>query len=340
MKRVIKYWNKYQSDEALRFSDCSTEREILPILVPDDAGEAELLAIAQRLALEVSGSALEHNEHTAGRGYTDFKITHAVQVGTKQTQQAWREPEVFPVYLGFITLPKRGPLPVLKGVDTELTKDQVNDVLGELDVYGIHDVGETVDGGIVLVKSGWDYFHAMPLLGYSLKSFEHRIAGDETWDEFDTPNIEHGFYDDTQRCDECGKFDNRDDGYNYNFREFEGDWLGIRCGCFDEACKGNIDPFVNNTENCMELSVAESLESDGELEHVERFISGMVDGRGGSFNGEYCREGDPKTVLDELLKAEPDGQFVFTHDESGQFQSYFSVWRVVDDETNTSETED
>ena|SRR3990167_2843335 len=56
---------------------------------------------------------------------------------------------------------------------------------------------------------------------------------------------------------------------------------------------------------------------------------GMTDGRGGWFRGELTREGEPETVLAELLERNPEGEYVFSHDESGQFQVYFSVWRVA-----------
>ena len=57
----------------------------------------------------------------------------------------------------------------------------------------------------------------------------------------------------------------------------------------------------------------------------------MVDGRGGYFNGKSTREGTPKSVLAEYMALKPDSVFLFTHDESGQFQTYFSIWEIKQD---------
>jgi hypothetical protein len=186
--------------------------------------------------------------------------------------------------------------------------------------FGISAVGEMVGGETVLVKTGWEYFHVLPLLGYSLEDFEERLGIEE-----------HGFDDDTESCSGCGKFDSRDDGYMYNFREVCGDWLGVNCGCYEEAIESEWESFVDDSERAIELAVAERLAEKGEIEHVERFIGGMVDGRGGYWRGSGAvREGNPEDVLAEMREKEPDARFVFSHDESGQFQTYFSIWRVVE----------
>ena len=54
MKRAIKLWNKYGSD-AFRFSNCSTDYEVLPFLVDDETdGDIALQSIASFLDLKVS----------------------------------------------------------------------------------------------------------------------------------------------------------------------------------------------------------------------------------------------------------------------------------------------
>lgn len=321
MKRVIKFYNPYSRDAAA-FSDCSTKYEILPVIVDNDANEEDLTRLASKLGLVATGDAVTNAPHAWG--YRELTITHALPVGTKllKAKTRWNEEERVPEFLGFITLPcESDDAPLCESIGNELTAEQASEIVNNQE-FGVSDVGELIDGGIVLVKNGWSYYHALPLTGYDLKKFEEVL---EVTDE--------GFYDDTYRCDGCNKFDSRDNGYTYNFREHGDGRLGVNCGCYDEACENDFSDFVNEPGKAMELKTAESLETKGVLTHVERFIGGMVDGRGGRWGGESVREGDPKSILKELLDAEPNAEFVFTHDESGQFQTYFSVWRVGPDLT-------
>lgn len=315
VKRLVKYWQRYKGDEA-KFSTCSTEYEVLPYLVSYDDGDHALISLAIRLGYEMTGPILKPEEPKYG--YRQLQITHAVQVGTKKTTR-WNETEEVPVYLGFITLANGSLKPVPDCTGT-VDADQGYAMVGMTE-YGIDDVGETVDGGVTVVKSGWDYYHHLPMLGYSLESFETAMG-----------ITDGGFHDDTIRCDACNKYDSRDNGYTYNHRYVDSKGtLGINCGCYDEYASSPeaLFDYVNQAESAMELSAAEEHAKAGRLKHIERFIGGMVDGRGGSYGGKYCREGSPDKILADLRAKFPKSDFVFTHDESGQFQTYFSVWRVV-----------
>lgn len=313
MKRVIKFYNVYSND-GFKFSDCSTKYEILPIVVADSAGKTELMKVLKQLELTAG---TYHKAEKPTYGYRSLSITHCIEVGTKEIKQYGNESISVPYYLGFITIPK-GSLEILESIDNEITEKQLSEIINNQD-YGISDIGEMIDGGTVVVKSGWNYYHGLPLSGYSLKKFE-TLAG----------ITEHGFDDDTEHCYSCNKYDSRDNGYTYNFREFKGDYLGVNCGCYDSACENEYNEFFNDSEKAMELKTAESLAEKGKLEHVERYIGGMVDGRGGYYAGESVPEGNPADILTELLKENPEGKYIFTHDESGQFQTYFSVWQVID----------
>lgn len=304
MKRVIKF-----TQENPIFSDCSTKYEIMPILMPDSADCSDLARIANNLDLQVSEDFTAESLKYSCALY----VTHAVcvsQVGSDRKQ-----------WLGFITLPKHSQkyyLDLKESIGNEMTTEDASNTVNNQH-YGVDEYGETVDGGVVLVTSGWNYFHEIPLLGYSLEHFEQLLGV-----------TEHGFYDDTERCQACGKFDSRDNGYRYNFREVDGGYFGVNCGCYHEAGKDAYESYINSSDKAIEGSIAKELESEGTLEHVERFIGGMVDGRGGYYAGKPTREGKPESILKALLSKEPKARFIFSHDESGQFQTYFSVYRVVE----------
>jgi hypothetical protein len=164
----------------------------------------------------------------------------------------------------------------------------------------------------------WDYYHALPFLGYSIERFQEVLEV-----------AERTFDDEVTSCHECGEYMWNDNGRTYNYRIVdECTLLGMECGCYDEWCKKNWKSKINTPDECVELDFAEELESKGKLVHIARYIGGMTDGRGGYYAGECCAEGEPKKVLAALLKKNPKAKYVFTHDESGQFQTYFSVWRV------------
>jgi len=320
MKRVIKYWSTH---EGVTFSNCSTQYEILPVLVDDSASLIDLKKLSLKLGLSSKGKDYEAPVPQHGCGFGSLEITHALQIGTKKSTSHGFGSEVqeLPAYLGFITLPpETDTIPYQESLDTKLTEDQASEIVN-CQLFDLSDVGEQQGGGIVLVKEGWGWYHDLPLMGYDLEHLEKEI-----WEVDD-----HGFSDDTYRCSGCGVYDSRDSGYTYNHRQTEdGESLGTRCGCWDSYCEEHVEDFIiEDIEkiNPIELNMAESLKEKGQLKFIERYMGRMTDpGRGGHYGGEYCSPANPNEVLDTLPK---DKKYIVSHDESGQFQTYWSVWEVV-----------
>ena len=313
MKRAIKYWNIFKSNAA-DFSSCGTEYEVLPGLYPDDAGIVELRTLAKSLGLKTRGVA------TLKSPEARLKLSHSVKLVGKHERTYFNKTETFDLYLGFIELPDVSELPAKSTLNNSTPKGLLYELINGGDGYrlGIEEYGESVDGETWLVKTSWRQHHIMPLLGYSLEKFYKAEGIDDVY-----------FEDSVSRCSECGLYNHNDDGYTYNFRATDDGYIGIECGCFEEYALNNYSEYVNEPKKCIELSIAETLKDQGKIEFIERFIGGMVDGRGGCFRGERTREGEPSDVLTSLLEETPNGEFIFTHDESGQFQTYFSVWRVL-----------
>lgn len=311
MKRLIKYHSPYKGVE---FSDCSTRYELYPIVVEDSAGEAELKQYAKELGLKNKG---EFISIPKDKWRKNLKITECLTLNEKVKGTGFYSKDSYQVYLGFITIPQNRSLKLNKGIDKALTKEQAWEIVNSQS-FGVDNVGE-IDKKTMLVMSGWEYYHELRVYGYSLKSLQSKlkIAKDELY-----------FSDSVNSCGECGAWDHNDDGHQTNFRILDNDFVGVNCGCYSELSKKRIEFFVDNTDNAMELDTAKELEDEGKIEFVERFIGGMVDGRGGSYGGERTREGSPAGVLKEYNAKYPDSKFIFTHDESGQFQTYFSIWKL------------
>lgn len=311
MKRLIKYYNKFNND-GLSFSGSSTVFEVLPVLVDDSADMNDLIKLSKKLGYKRTAKKYQAKPLKYRRSN---QITHAVAL--QETKKSnYRDDDDHRYFLGFITIDTSGTLtPVIK--DGIITEQQAYDIRDNQE-YGVSDSGEHVDGQYILIKSGWNFYSDMRLLGYNHTQFLELIGADD-----------YGFYDDTYLCHSCGKFDDTDNGHTYNHRHTDDSLLGVNCGCYEEYCEDNFEShFGDNHSEAIELSTAEKLESDNKIEHIERFIGGMTDGRGGWYDGESCREGNPETILKEFKEKYPNDTFIFSHDESGQFQTYFSIWRV------------
>lgn len=322
MQRVIKFSNQYKSDKG-QFSTCSTKYTILPILVGDDAGAKELKEIAAKLGIdtkpmvEVGAKAIVPGNWHANR---EPHITYYMPTG-ETSKDRYRSEELIVEYIGFVTICATGSLKPSARINRRMTKEQAWDIISNQE-YGVQNFAEMINDKCVIVMEGWEYYHLMPLLGYSLKWFQ-KVAGVAEDEDGCT------FYDSVSECQGCNKWDDNDNGYTYNFRFVgECDYYGVNCGCYAEACKDRLDAFIDEPDKAIELSTAEELAESDTLEFVERFIGGWTDGRGGYYDGEPTREGKPEGVLAEYQAKEPDSHFVFSHDESGQFQTYFSIWRV------------
>lgn len=319
MKRLIKFWNQYGGTA---FSDSSTEYELFPVIKDDSAGNVELRALAIVAGIKLDGKAVPSVAKNEGyRGYKGLQITNAIKTTEIKTVKRWDKVETYPVYIGFITIPE-GKLAIKETLGNELTKDQAYEIVNsDGQTFGIDDVGTMQDETPIIVMSGWNYFHALKVAGYSPDSFR---------DAFDVNEDGEQFHDSVFRCSDCGTYDYNDSGYTYNYRIVGCEIFGLNCGCYAGYMEKPeaLEDFVNDANQCVEREVIEAHANAGRLEELETYIGGMTDGRGGYINGKSVRDGDPKTILAELLKKNPKGKYVFSRDDSGQFQTYFSVWKV------------
>jgi hypothetical protein len=303
MKRLIKFWSPY--NDGIKFSDCSTRYELYPELVNDDASFKDLKCLAEIHGVTLTGGNLKGE-------IGPLKISHAVT--TDQIELLYNG-DPMTVYLGFITLPKT-KLSVMETLNNKLTNEQIFDIIND-QVHGVDSVGDNVDDGVTLVKSGWSYYHELPLLGYDLKHFES------------ASNITNeGFHDDTSSCSNCGLYNDNDNGYTFNFRVADCELLGVACGCYDEFCESDnaLKSYSNDTENPMSYEAAQKHEEKGNIKFIERFVGGMTDLKAGLWGGKQVRVSTPEQALEELDNTK---DYIFTFDESGQFQSYFSVWEIL-----------
>lgn len=329
MKRVIKFWNQYSSD-AGKFSDCSTRYEILPILVPDSAGPKELLAIARQLGISTQGRKVLTMPDPTGYRRGETRTTHALKTGEVMTRTRFNDKtETFNWYIGFVTLnEKHGILKPSEKIGKKVTRDQANQIIDGR-AYGLSDVGDfsmrasVIDDRIVMEH--WGYYHEMNLLGYDRDQFEKMVTRSRK-----NQDGEREFEDSVFSCSDCGTWDSNDNGYTYNYRITDGEQLGLNCGCYDEHCKENFAKNANNHKKSIEADTANELENDGKIERLETFVGGMTDGRGGYFKGESTRPGTPEGVLAEYREKFPKVNFLFIHEESGQFQSYFTIAKLTD----------
>ena len=303
MKRAIIYMNRFDSDKS-NFSTSGTKYEIVPGLYQDDAGEAELRAIATN-----RGMTLEFDSQVESKGYSKIKLTHVSRITNDSEFK----------FMAFVSLPDVEELPARKSLQCKTNKRALYNLINNNSYQvGIVGMGESIENETWLIIGNHSFYHILPLLGYSIDSL------------IETNGIDGIYFDDeVSQCSMCGMWARNDDGYRANFHVSNCELIGVECGCWHDHCTNDISEFVDDAEKCIELSTAEELENSNKIEHLERFIGGMVDGRGGYWAGGAVREGNPKGVLKEYANKFPDDKFVFSHDESGQFQAYFSIWRVI-----------
>lgn len=330
--RLIKFWNPYPND-GISFSDCSTGYEILETLATESQLTATFLrACAKKHGLKLKrGAKAEFPDKDRRYG----KIATRIAIKLAETHEGRAsyglKSEKLPVYLGFVAVDAgwHEALPAVEKINTPITEEQANEVIGN-QAYGVDSFGKHVDGHNVLVKAGWEFYHILPLLGYSMESFEEAL---------DFKVDESGFYDDTESCSECGLYNESTNGYTSNFRYHDNYGnLGVECGCADKVQEENFEDYADEPSKCIELETAQKLAKQGKVKFVKRYVGGMTDGRGGYWRGEdegdegsgHIDEGDPAHVLRDLKNEDGDRRYLFSHDESGQFQTYWSVWEIVD----------
>lgn len=324
MKRLIKYWNQYNSDGA-RFSTCSTHYEVLD-LVNDDFHYKELKQLAETHGFETVGKCFDPSRDDKSWGRS-FKITEAIKLKEVHQETNCGKIEEYQYYLGFIEIKEDRyvDLPPVETANTPLPEELDDEctvhAICNGQAFGVDDVREIGDSGLHIVIQNWNFFHELPLLGYSLESFKEMAGTDE-----------YTFNDKVDFCHRCGAYDWRDGGYTYNFRIVEGGAiLGINCGCFDHHCKSDegLESYADNTDSAMEPEAIEHHMEFNNIEFMERFVGGMTDSwRSHTYNGETVAISSPEEALKKYKSKYPDHSFLFCHDESGQFQTYFSIYKI------------
>jgi len=328
MYRLAKYVPNRDGLVSGTANDVDVEEYIYLSVVSPTGKPSELRAHAKRLGLTPVGRARRV------KSISQWREAQAVAV-LDLAEEGKRYGELKKLVLGWVKIPDveywtgkgKGAVPVRAEIGPMSEEDfqaYINDG-GGVDQWGIADFGETVDGESAVIISGWHFYSVGPLLGYTWQSILENYGASEPF----------GFEDDSDSCGECGLIDTRDNGYTYNFRwlESHGAYYGVRCGCYLEAVKGALEDFVNKPEEAMPRESVEELVDEGKLEFVRRYIGGLTDpGRGGYYDGERVENGDPTEIMAAALKADPDGEYLFSHDESGQFQTYFSLYRVINED--------
>lgn len=165
-----------------------------------------------------------------------------------------------------------------------------------------------LDGQTTLVISSNDYYDQ------NMKGFETLLKVEQVVYE-----------DDIFCCSGCGEHDYQDDGYLYNGGIIDCEIYGINCGCLVKKQAELVETLSKQQQPIR--SETRDLLGD-RLTHIETFIGGMTDGRGGYFDGIYTREGQPEKVLEEFQAKHPRTKFIVVHEESGQFQTYWSLYKI------------
>ena len=331
--RLIKYWQQYKRDE-FEFSNCSTNYEVLSeVFDPDAVTSSQLREVVSQYGYQVDGNVKTFKtkswgDDTEKMQLRSCKLSMAVKttstVDINKDNQWNKDPEHMPVYFGLIGIPEIDIMPIIADLTGILSEDVFYELIntGDTDILSIQDIAE-INRDNYLILESWDAFHVMEFLGY--QSFEVYCKDN---------NLDSTFYDEVFSCTACNTWDWNDSGYTYNYRIVDCEQLGLNCGCHAEYIKDNAlesDDFVNNSDNAIERDNSIDMIEDGKIELLETFIGGMTDGRGGWFNGESTREGNPSDILKEYQAKMPGFDFIFVHEESGQFQTYFSICKIVND---------
>jgi hypothetical protein len=304
---------------------------VLPLIVTEEAGTIELQEACNQFNCEIQSGVVQPK---TSRYRRDLTITHAIKIGQKEINNSFRsETKIVSEYIGFITLPENhnNCLEPIEDCAGKIDFEDFYNILND-QCYDFYDVAE-IDNETLLVTSSWSAYHYTGLIGY--QEFDQLLKDLE---------IDGQVFDDSvSRCDECGAWMYNDAGYTYNYRIIGCTLVGVDCGCMEslQAESYTSDFYLNNADNCIERSTADQLVENNEIQILETFIGGMVDGRGGYINGQSTREGVPSEILAEYIEKYPDYNFIFIHEESGQFQSYFSIAIVAStDEFHLIEIED
>ena len=189
-----------------------------------------------------------------------------------------------------------------------MTLDQAHEIVNN-QLYGVNQtlkMNDDCNNEFHLIMSGWNYYHEINLLGYDLDQFEKLLKVDDI-----------NFHDSVFSCDDCGKGDYVDSGYTYNYHIVECTQLGINCGCYNDHLTENWKDFINDSDKGLQGDIVEELVKQGKIVEID----------------DYCaRWGDrvhPENVLKNALKDDAKAQFIFGIDGVGQFQTDFTLYKVI-----------
>lgn len=91
------------------------------------------------------------------------------------------------------------------------------------------------------------------------------------------------------------------------------------CGdCLKDDPTDYLEELENNPKHCLTFDL--DLEELGYVMIEEDFENGWHPGQ----------DDDPKTILERLLKDNPEGKYIFNLDEQSQFYIGFSIWKKIE----------
>lgn len=146
---------------------------------------------------------------------------------------------------------------------------------------------------------------------YDTSAIDYMCEGDEHWT----------FSDEGYTCSECGKwffYDNRGGcGYaNY----FVGDGYILCHDCTKEDSEPYFDSLINNPSRANTLfDNAELMELGWERVNERTYDNGWY---------EWNTQDDPSKILEEVLKKDPKGEYIFVIKKTGNpWETEFDLWR-------------
>lgn len=219
---------------------------------------------------------------------------------------------------------------VVKGTDESLTEElsdaEERELLDKLNKSNVpFTVARDKDGETFLIFDGWE----------EVKEIQKVIKPDfEPKDKYDSSVLDKlfnwGFYDEWAPCDECGALIRAvPDSYSFTpdywFNEEKNVLLCGDCVRNNHALE-YAKTLINKSD------VANTILGEDDLENLgfELIDSGFE-------NGWYDRHDNPKEILETALEKHPEGAFLFSISEQGQFATQFELWGADLEETEEEE---
>lgn len=119
-------------------------------------------------------------------------------------------------------------------------------------------------------------------------------------------------------CDSCYKaFRSSPDSYGWEMYGYIGDGYAVCGDCIE------WDEYLESLENKSRKAVTCTLFSEHESEITSRYELVKAEFENGFYDGQ---NDNPATILESLLKVNPNGRYLFVIDDQGQFDIEFSVY--------------